>query len=100
MEQFADLKKDILMDNALDWKKFKILVTVCCSYMVRRPPLIRTEDAMRPASSKDFYVTLLMGSPSNLQYEMIDSCYRSEYCNQDSHPSADYYPNQDSTVLL
>ena len=33
MEQFTDLKKDILVDNALDWKKFKILVTVCCSYM-------------------------------------------------------------------
>ena len=34
MEQLTDLKKDILMDNALDWKKFKILVTVCCSYVV------------------------------------------------------------------
>lgn len=34
MEQLTDFKKDILMDNVLDWKKFKILVTVCCSYVV------------------------------------------------------------------
>ena len=34
MEQLTDLKKDILVDNALDWKKFKILITVCCSYVV------------------------------------------------------------------
>ena len=34
IEQLTDLKNDILLDNALDWKKFKILVAVCCSYMV------------------------------------------------------------------
>ncbi len=34
MEQLSNLKKDILMENALDWKRFKILVTVCCSYVV------------------------------------------------------------------
>lgn len=34
MEQLTDLKKDILMDNVLDWKKFKMMVTVCCSYVV------------------------------------------------------------------
>lgn len=33
MEQLSDLKKDILIDNALDWKKFKIMVAVCCSYV-------------------------------------------------------------------
>ena len=34
MEQLTDLKKDILTDNAIGWKKFKIMVTVCCSYVV------------------------------------------------------------------
>lgn len=35
MEQLADLKKDILIDNALDWKKFKLLVAIICNYVVR-----------------------------------------------------------------
>ncbi len=39
MEQLADLKRDILVDNALDWKKFKLLVAIICNYVVRNDQL-------------------------------------------------------------
>ena len=34
MKELRETKEEILLHNALDWKKFKILVAVCCSYVV------------------------------------------------------------------
>lgn len=34
MEQLEETKKEILIDNVLEWKKFKFLVALACSYMV------------------------------------------------------------------
>lgn len=33
-KELTEAKEEILLHNALDWKKFKILVAVCCSYVV------------------------------------------------------------------
>lgn len=35
IKELNEAKEEILLHNALDWKKFKILVAVCCSYAVR-----------------------------------------------------------------
>ncbi len=32
--QLQAAKTHILMDNALDWKKFKVLTSLCCTYVV------------------------------------------------------------------
>ena len=34
IKELNEAKEEILLHNALDWKKFKILVAVCCSYVV------------------------------------------------------------------
>ena len=34
VEQLEETKKEILIDNVLEWKKFKFLVALACSYMV------------------------------------------------------------------
>ena len=34
IKELQEAKEEILLHNALDWKKFKILVAVCCSYVV------------------------------------------------------------------
>ena len=34
MKELNEAKEEILINNALDWKKYKILVAVCCSYVV------------------------------------------------------------------
>ena len=36
MKELNEAKEEILINNALDWKKYKILVAVCCSYVVSR----------------------------------------------------------------
>ncbi len=34
VENLEDIKREILMKNALEWKKFKMLVALSCSSMV------------------------------------------------------------------